>query len=1062
MKRVDVRHGLAALAALGGAIPGSAPLQARMTVPPESFVLGRDANGEPCAATRAWNDARIGSLFDRAWSITCRGVAASRPQGSVLAVRGVAIPAVDTTRCGAAVTVAMEGVGPVEARACIDATLGLPVTTIRFERGGVQYLGAASATALGPLEAALRTAAGVAPPPASRDVAVVASIPVAQVPAAPKAAASTATFSEIDPTAALQTGIALNQRGVYVEASRLLNDALSRLPASTPSLNRVELELEAGLADSNISQFDAASEHLERAGALLAQQPNIDRAAFLESKRATYRGLDLINRRDFKAAVDALGGGESAGQPLKDPAVLADLNQPSAGNGATASIATGDNAQLSRLLLEAQRQWARSVAYLATNDTARARAALERAVVNVTQLQRSVDPSAIIPIKARIQRQFGRVEARAGRIGPALTHFDCALATLQNVAPEDPRTCLLAPRAGARGGVGQQTPGGATGPLIAETGLERASLFARQPGADQTKVLADFDASVEALIASSAAGGIVPPAMETYLDLLADRDAAAPISAVEERFFRAIQAVGEPAIARQVAQLQRIVTADGPLGAKVRDRAELERQVVRIRYQLATATPEEARALEQERSAAEVQLASVNATLAADQRYRAVDDRPATIAEVQSALQPGEAYLKVTRLRSRTYGIVIDRERAYVYALAATVPEVDGIAAKVRTSIRNDSGSLPFFDVPAAFTLFKLIAGPAEPALLKADAIVVDPSGPLENLPAGVLVTDLASVRSYVATRATQPNDYSKVAFLGAQAQLSGALSARSFLISRALPESTAANPFIGFGQNAPAATLSAALTSRRISFGQGCDISYGELAQIMNANRPVSAAEISIAATALGVPNAPEITGRAFNDAALVTEGQRGEFDRYQVIHFATHGLPEMRVDCHRIPPSLVTSLDPPADAGDYPSDGLLTFSEIAGLRLNANLVVLSACDTASGVSQLGGRLSGQDESAATLDGLVRAFITANARAVLATYWNVPASAETDAFIRTFYATGRTATIGAALRSAQRITIAKPDYSHPYFWGAYFLVGDASKTMLSTGSQAKTRVAAK
>ena len=50
----------------------------------------------------------------------------------------------------------------------------------------------------------------------------------------------------------------------------------------------------------------------------------------------------------------------------------------------------------------------------------------------------------------------------------------------------------------------------------------------------------------------------------------------------------------------------------------------------------------------------------------------------------------------------------------------------------------------------------------------------------------------------------------------------------------------------------------------------------------------------------------------------------------------------------------------------------------------------------------------------------------------------------------------------GAALRAAQRITIAKPDYSHPYFWGAYFLVGDASKTMLSTGSQAKTRVAAK
>lgn len=1059
MKRVDVRHGLATLAVLGGAL--SPPVQARMAVPPESFVLGRDANGEPCAATRAWNDTRLTSLFDRAWAITCRGVAASRPQGSVLAVRGATPPAVDAERCGAPVSVAMEGVGQVEARACIDATLGLPVTTIRFERDGVHFVGAAAATALGPLEATLRTAAGIAPPPAGRDVVIASSLDIGAIPPAPAAAMPATAASEIDPAAALQTGIALNQRGVYVEASRLLNDALSRLPTSTPPLNRVELELEAGLADSNISQFDAASEHLDRAGALLAQQPNIDRAAFLESKRATYRGLDLINRRDFAKAVEALGSGDAVGQPLRDPAVLADLNQPSAGTGATASIANSDTAQLSRLLLEAQRQWARSVAFLATGDTGRARAALQRAVGNVMQLQRSVDPAAIIPIKARIQRQFGRVEARDGRIRPALVHFDCALATLQNVAPEDPRTCLLAPVGARRSRSGAQAPGNSAGPLIAETGLERASLFARQPGADQTKVLADFDASVEALIASSAAGGIVPPAMETYLDLLADRDAAAPIAAVEERFFRAIQAVGEPAIARQVAQLQRIVTANGPLGAKVRDRAELERQVVRIRYQLATASPEEAKLLEQERGAAEVQLASVNATLAADQRYRSVDDRPATIAEVQQALRPGEAYLKVTRLRSRTYGIVIDRDRAYVYALAATVPEVDGIAAKVRTSIRNDSGSLPFFDVPAAFTLFKLIAGPAERALLKADAIVVDPSGPLENLPAGVLVTDLASVRGYVSTRATQPNDYSKVAFLGSQAQLSGALSARSFLISRALPESTAANPFIGFGQNAPAAALSEALTSRRISFGQGCDISYGDLAQIMNANRPVSASEIGIAATALGVPNAPEVIGQAFNDAALVTEGQRGDFDRYQVIHFATHGLPEMRVDCHRIPPSLVTSLEPPAEAGGYPSDGLLTFSEIAGLRLNANLVVLSACDTASGVSQLGGRLSGQDESAATLDGLVRAFITANARAVLATYWNVPASVETDAFIRTFYATGRTATIGAALRAAQRTTIAKPDFSHPYFWGAYFLVGDASKTMLSSGTDA-TRVAAR
>jgi hypothetical protein len=79
-----------------------------------------------------------------------------------------------------------------------------------------------------------------------------------------------------------------------------------------------------------------------------------------------------------------------------------------------------------------------------------------------------------------------------------------------------------------------------------------------------------------------------------------------------------------------------------------------------------------------------------------------------------------------------------------------------------------------------------------------------------------------------------------------------------------------------------------------------------------------------------------------------------------------------------------------------------------------------------------------------------VRAFVTANARAVLATYWKVPASESSDAFIRAFYASGRTGTIGAALRDAQLAAMKRPETSHPYYWGAYFLVGDASKSMLT------------
>ena len=79
-----------------------------------------------------------------------------------------------------------------------------------------------------------------------------------------------------------------------------------------------------------------------------------------------------------------------------------------------------------------------------------------------------------------------------------------------------------------------------------------------------------------------------------------------------------------------------------------------------------------------------------------------------------------------------------------------------------------------------------------------------------------------------------------------------------------------------------------------------------------------------------------------------------------------------------------------------------------------------------------------------------MRAFLTANARAVLATYWPVSAEAESDAFMRSFYSSSRFASMGDALRIAQVSLMRQPAYSHPFYWAPYFLVGDATKPMLS------------
>ena len=94
--------------------------------------------------------------------------------------------------------------------------------------------------------------------------------------------------------------------------------------------------------------------------------------------------------------------------------------------------------------------------------------------------------------------------------------------------------------------------------------------------------------------------------------------------------------------------------------------------------------------------------------------------------------------------------------------------------------------------------------------------------------------------------------------------------------------------------------------------------------------------------------------------------------------------------------------------------------------------------------------RRSGQEEAGSTLEGLVRAFLTANSRAVLATFWPVSAGNETDQFIKQFYGVARQRTIGGSLQVAQEALMFNPEFSHPFYWGPYFVVGDSTKMMLS------------
>ena len=151
-----------------------------------------------------------------------------------------------------------------------------------------------------------------------------------------------------------------------------------------------------------------------------------------------------------------------------------------------------------------------------------------------------------------------------------------------------------------------------------------------------------------------------------------------------------------------------------------------------------------------------------------------------------------------------------------------------------------------------------------------------------------------------------------------------------------------------------------------------------------------------------------------------------------YRVVAFATHGLLPGELRCKSEP---ALALTPPATAtaGD---DGLLDASEVAQLKLDADWVLLSACNTAGPDGKLGGE---------SLSGLARAFFYAGARSVLASHWAVASRATVALTTGAFDAMARDATLGRAealRRSAMTLASAK-ETAHPFFWAPFVLVGD-------------------
>jgi CHAT domain-containing protein/Tfp pilus assembly protein PilF len=205
----------------------------------------------------------------------------------------------------------------------------------------------------------------------------------------------------------------------------------------------------------------------------------------------------------------------------------------------------------------------------------------------------------------------------------------------------------------------------------------------------------------------------------------------------------------------------------------------------------------------------------------------------------------------------------------------------------------------------------------------------------------------------------------------------------------------------------------------------------------------PETADEICAIAKQLAPEPGVAYLGAHATESALKALNTQGALSDYRIVHFATHGLITTETESLAnafAEPALV--LTPPAKATDE-DDGLLTASEIAQLRIDADWVVLSACNSAAG---------GEQGSAETLSGLARAFFYAGSRALLVSHWYVDSHSAVKITTGAFAELRGNPRIGRSEALRRAMVAAMEDKSrpahwtpaaHPSVWAPFVVVGE-------------------
>jgi CHAT domain-containing protein len=719
-----------------------------------------------------------------------------------------------------------------------------------------------------------------------------------------------------------------------------------------------------------------------------------------------YRGLHALNQGQLAQALTLLRNADVAYAAFVPPEMLAPrpaarVEVASLGTLTTSGPIT-DPTKLSALMgvVETQRYQAIVLRHMGrTEDSAATIAAAER----VAEANNLVLPL----VTARLSRTAATAAGAAGRTDMAEAGLARSAIAFGQVLPQ-------------------------TRPL-AETDLLRAAELARQ---GQTARAIDLCRGATDLLRGLRSGtdpALLAPCLAAYAAEAAHRpaDAQKLLAAMFETAELAQDSLTSRQIAEAAARLaanardpkvadaiRRQQDAGQTLAELFRERDDLARGTVpgTVAPPASPVTPAE---LDQRISAAQADLADANGALqAAAPNYGQLVQEVAPAADVLAALQPDEAFVAVTLTGDSGWVFALRNGQIDAAPLRVGTVAVADLVRRVRAGIELTTAGVPRFDADAAHGLYDAVLGPVAPRLVGAKALVVAPSGALLSLPFAVLLTGPGD-----------PALLGEAPWLIREFTIAHVPSAANFVgLRRIAATSRATQPWFGFGAFRP---VTLAQAERSFPAGTCADSArlFAGLPPLPFAQR-----ELAAARALLGAAPGDEMLGAGFTVPAV----EHASLKDFRVLHFAAHALLPTDLRCQS-EPAIVTSAPPGAvDA----SGALLTSSDVVGLNLDADAVILSACNSGGP-----GGTNGGD----SLSGLARAFFFAGARGLLVTHWSI--SDQSSAFLvadtlRRF-AAGSDGGLAGSLRAAELGMLngagktLPANLAHPFFWAPFALIGE-------------------